>query len=502
VPEPDVVVRRTPHLDLPGEVAPGQLFDAVVFLDTGAARAHEQVEDVVLRVPPTTAEIALDVWLVATHHFVVVDAPVKRLTLRVDDARSDRVAFRVAVQSAPAPGEEAVISAAFSHNGRPGGRVSATVAFAGQARPEPPPAVPESALEVDAGATPPDLTVEIVAVENDGRRFAVRVATPLIGLDRSTEEWWLPAQSQALVEATLQRFFAPGAGRAARLASLRGAGLEFYDAAPALFKEVFWRLHDAGQPPRNLYVVSDEASIPWELMIPHRRTAHGEETREPLGVELAVGRWHRGTGVSPRQRIPLRTSLVVAPRYRGSRVLATAEEEAEYVCARFGGRRIDPARFEQLEAVFAEGGADLLHFICHGEADRGGVQVLLLEDPDLLDAQQVRAMAGLSAACRSHHPLVFLNACEVGRAAPGLVGPSGFARSFIDVDASGVIGTLWSVDDRTAHDVATRFYAGLAPDVPFAEVLRRIRADGFSLAGDDSYAAYCFYGDPAARVTP
>jgi CHAT domain-containing protein len=429
------------------------------------------------------------------------------MRVEMDEIRSEAVTFRMAVQAAPDDGEDAAISAVFSHNGRPGGRVSLSVAVSDRegARPSATPGgAIEPAVEVDARALAPDLTVEIASVENDGRRFEVHVSTPLLTLERSTETWWLPAESGTLVAHAMRRFFEPQASRAARLASLRGAGMEFYDAAPALFKEIYWRLHDAGRPPRNLYLVSDERHIPWELMIPQRRTPDGGvEVRDPLGVELAIGRWHRRTAVSPRQNVPLRSSYVVAPVYAGGDVLPSADAEAELVCRRFAGQRIAPARFEQLDRVLAEKGADLLHFVCHGEADRGGTQVMLLEDAEALDPQRLRAMAGLATACRRHKPLVFLNACEVGRPAAGLVGPSGFARSFIEVDASGVIGTLWSVDDRTAHDVAVRFYDAVYRDdgTPFAEHLRRIRAEGFAQDGEDTYAAYCFYGDPAARPT-
>jgi penicillin-binding protein 1A len=38
------------------------------------------------------------------------------------------------------------------------------------------------------------------------------------------------------------------------------------------------------------------------------------------------------------------------------------------------------------------------------------------------------------------------------------------------------------------------------PATPFAEVLRRIRARAYQSPIEDSWAAYCFYGDPAARV--
>jgi hypothetical protein len=112
----------------------------------------------------------------------------------------------------------------------------------------------------------------------------------------------------------------------------RGAGLELFDAAPSLFKDTYWKLHDAGHRPRTLFVVSDERSIPWELVIPHRRMASGKrELHEPLGTELAVGRWHRQIGVSPRQRIPLRTSYVMAPEYSASARLAFAAVESEFV---------------------------------------------------------------------------------------------------------------------------------------------------------------------------
>jgi hypothetical protein len=498
------VTRRTPHLDLslPVPLRPGAAFDVLVHADLLPARPAEETEDVVLRAPASVSSFRLDVWLVATHHFRIADAPIKPITVQRDEAASDVARFALEVVAAPEAAEEPLISASFSCNGRPSGRVTRAVPIRGAgelavART----AVPGPTLEIDVDAVAPDLVMEISAPENDDRRFEVRVDTPLLSLERRTESWFLPAAAPALVHTVMEQFFAPGASRAARLSSLEGAGLMLFDAAPALFKDVYWQLVDAGREPRTLFVVSDERSIPWELVIPHRRTPAGDrEVRRPLGTELAVGRWHRQTGVSPRQRVRLRTSYVVAPSYRTSARLEHAAAEAEFVCSRFSGRRIEPARFDQLDLMLGDQGVDLLHFICHGEAGESGMELLHLEEPDVLNPQQIRAMPGLSKACRESRPLVFLNACEAGRPARGLVGASGFARSFIEIDASCVVGALWSVDDRTAHAVAVEFYEQILadPTIPFAEALRRIRERGYLADGEDTYAAYCFYGDPAA----
>ncbi len=93
--------------------------------------------------------------------------------------------------------------------------------------------------------------------------------------------------------------------------------------------------------------------------------------------------------------------------------------------------------------------------------------------------------------------MVFLNACEVGRLTPSLIGVGGFAKEFIDLGARCVIAPLWSVTDDVAFDVARRFYTRIKhdPAVRFADVMSEIRRLSFERDAD-SYAAYAFYGDP------
>ena len=77
------------------------------------------------------------------------------------------------------------------------------------------------------------------------------------------------------------------------------------------------------------------------------------------------------------------------------------------------------------------------------------------------------------------------------------------AQAMIDRGAGAVIAALWSVADDIAHVVAKEFYdqAMADPPRPFAEILRDIRSRAYkgAEAGEDTYAAYCLYGDPFAQ---
>ena len=100
-------------------------------------------------------------------------------------------------------------------------------------------------------------------------------------------------------------------------------------------------------------------------------------------------------------------------------------------------------------------------------------------------------------------PVVFLNACEVGRGAPALVGLGGFVSSFIRLGATAVIAPLWSVDDVAAHAIAEEFYRAVKerPGTPFSRIFSEIRAKAYDRKiAEDTYAAYCFYGDPYAAA--
>jgi CHAT domain-containing protein len=131
--------------------------------------------------------------------------------------------------------------------------------------------------------------------------------------------------------------------------------------------------------------------------------------------------------------------------------------------------------------------------------------VLSLQNGEPLSKTSLRGLDGASRAIGSARPLVFLNACEVGRRVPALVGPGGFAEVFMELGASAVNAPLWSVSDTIAHQLAAVFYQTLKerPETPCAEILRRLRAKAYGESGgEDTYAAYCFYGDPLTVCSP
>jgi CHAT domain-containing protein len=144
----------------------------------------------------------------------------------------------------------------------------------------------------------------------------------------------------------------------------------------------------------------------------------------------------------------------------------------------------------------------VVHFACHGEVDRSGKQKIYLSEQMTLSSTQLNGLTAAAQGVAKARPLVFLNACKAGQPTPSLVGAGGLAAVFAAMGAGAVVAPLWSVKDSIAHEIAIEFYtqAKAKPAVPFAEILRTLRAKAYDeTIAEDTYAAYCFYGDPLAR---
>jgi hypothetical protein len=447
-------------------------------------------------------ELTVDVWLTATAHFSISTPTSRPIMIKRRQVKSDAATFTVTVVDPPPGGSDPpTLQALFAHRMRTSGFVrreltiqsgNGTLGDAETGR------ASSGSVGIVANAPLVDLAITVTRIAGSGTSYTVKVATEFLGGVGRTGRWELDADSEDYVRSQLASFVDDAASSRERTAALAGAGLTFFTSAPAVFRELYWELVDTGTPPRSISVTSDERWVPWELMIPSRQRDGVWQRREPLGVECSVGRWHHTEYTMPSLQIPLQDSLVLAPEYKPPKVLPKSAAERDMVLRIFPGKVV-PSHFDDLDDFYRHHSASLLHFVCHGKDDT--LQEIALLDKQYLSAQEALG-GGVAESCRRSRPLVFLNACELGRPGAGLVNAGGFPAAFIESGVAGLIAPLWKVDDEVAHEVATTFYETVQrdPTMPFAEILRKLRARGYGDDGEDSFAAYCYYGDPMAAA--
>jgi CHAT domain len=356
-------------------------------------------------------------------------------------------------------------------------------------------------LGVDAGhALPVDLEVTVVDRAYDDQHFKCIVAARLLDdyQEKVEEDWILPTTTREILGVNMDEFTSE-VEAGSRLLSLLGAGGSLWKVAPERFKSAFEELVKTGRPPEIVKIVSQEPNIPWELMIPE---VEGEDDIRPLGVRCSISRWYVD-GAPLRTPGSPRDARIVAPRHNEPPdLLKFAAAEARAVRTKVGsGKRIRRATPTHLQTELNRWSGTVLHFVCHGEGGAG--QTLLLDGKERLSAAQVDGMGklGLKAAWRETAPIVFLNACDAGRTIPTLSGAGGLVKAWADAGAGAVIAPIWSVDDRIAHKVALKFYDRIKdePSVRYAAIVRDIRAEAYA-SGEDTYAAYCYFGSPFASA--
>lgn len=515
-PQDPTPMRRTPHLDVPeGPVPPNTLFAVRVYSDKAMPRPGEESTEMVIDLPGALQEAEVDTWLSCSSHFEIEGANTGSLTVRRSEVRSaNDLIFKLRVKADQTGLENNIgrITVLFSFQGAPAGRVTREVRIetgvsqSSQSAEPAPATAPKPSLVVGARRRP-DLEVRITPHPDQlPWKFECTVSGP--NTLTSTATWQLPTQTNpaAFVARSLDMFCARNISSAQRADMLLGAGREFFKAAPENFKGAYWRLVDEGRPPRTIAIYSEEPTFPWELIVPQRRRQDSStQTDKPLGVQSAIGRWVHSNCVPPPQECTLTDSYVVVPTYPNP--LQHAAQEGEMVRSNFQGTLIAPATYEQLTGALGARSVSLVHFACHGRTDPAKGQFIVLDNREELYAVSASGSAqflkGFSA-----QPLVFLNACEAGRQEISLSGPQGFAPVFTDLGATAVIAAIWSVEDKVAGKIAQTLYERIMQggDVLLATELQRLRELAYSVpagqtnSATDSYAAYCFYGDPLLVV--
>jgi hypothetical protein len=272
-----------------------------------------------------------------------------------------------------------------------------------------------------------------------------------------------------------------------RLSSL---GANLYDQLfPGKLKRIYWE--KLRKEVKTVQIISADPWIPWELVRPY----HPETLEEDsfLCEQFALTRWLAGSS-SPDVIDFQRMALVVA----ASDLSAAADEAA--ALRKLPGvevRDVSPSLLDVYD-LLERGGFQGLHFACHGEYDR--------QTPDqsmvLLEAGQrfrPNDIAGKKRAFGRDEPLVFLNACETGRAGLSLTGLGGWAKAFIGAGAGGFVGSTWAAQDESAYKFAVAFYSYLLEGETVAEAARLARRE-IRRAGDPTWLSYTVYANPLARL--
>ncbi|MSQ84315.1 MAG: AgmX/PglI C-terminal domain-containing protein [Myxococcales bacterium] len=285
---------------------------------------------------------------------------------------------------------------------------------------------------------------------------------------------------------------------------LRGFGKELYaNATPLLFKQAFATLQQQlGDKFGAIQIYTNSPRLPWELLIAPKP---GGGDTDFLGVQYRIARWHISSATQVLSRPPPQLEVsgvyVVAPSYTAVKALPAQDRELKGIAlaSRERFRKIagDFAAVKALVAGEQSTAIGVVHFAGHGLASTQSSAAqpefsIRLADREL----PLLAWKGLPGAWGGAHPLVFFNACEVGRAERTAGFVDGWGPAVLEKGASGYIGGLWPLGDSAAADAASVFYAAaLATEgASVAEALRQVRAK-FEQTGDPTYMAYVYYGD-------
>ncbi|NYD65493.1 DUF7363 domain-containing protein [Agromyces atrinae] len=253
-----------------------------------------------------------------------------------------------------------------------------------------------------------------------------------------------------------------------------------------------------------------EFDIPWEIV--HLVSPDGDidPAHRFLG-DHGLTRWVYGPALPQHFDVARTRTRHICPDYRAPAYrLPFVEAERQFVTRRLHSRAVDPDDAGGVTGLLS-GPFDLLHFAGHGEWTTGDPPHprLLLAGFDPTDAVEGAAYSAddlrRDLAARDAdgaRPIVFLNACDVGRLASSSAGAGGFPEVFLRGGIGALIGCSWAVDDQSAGIFVREFYTRLLgrPPSSVAHALAAARERARS-RGDLNWLAYVAYADPRATVT-
>ena len=264
-----------------------------------------------------------------------------------------------------------------------------------------------------------------------------------------------------------------------------------------------------GQAPLRIDVTTTDCQCPWGLLY----------IRDPdLGVdpELFLGGAHvlnrlphaerfyaarpaKLVSGQPRLRFATNSDLGHAEKYEIPRLRQLTRDRFNLhradvdALGAFGGERGDLAAAD-FRRRLTEAKAQIIHVACHGHSGDGKPDRVVIDNEFEIDAYMFRKRGfALSEA-----PVVFLNACEMGRVSAATF--ASFAMALLDAGVRAVLAPECAVRDDQATYFANAFYkyfvrqAHTIADATWLAKRERLRR------GDISALAYSLFGQPETYI--
>lgn len=276
---------------------------------------------------------------------------------------------------------------------------------------------------------------------------------------------------------------------------LKDLGRNLWGYLPQAFRDEYLRLMSGPWPPRSVCVFSDEMILPWELVRPSGSINGQFKELPPFGVTHIMGRWQPGRGALPQpQAFQVQKMVLLTPQYDSTPLYWAQEESNDLVKMIQGIERPSTVDRKAMDEVLDGTGAQLVHFNGHGDWDASSDLSALR----LANTESIPAMAFVGRKLgMTTHPILYLNACSVGRTATNVGRPGGFAAKCLEGGWSGIVAPYWRVYDPWAKDFCINFYGKLKLGLSIGEALQELRRDQ-----PDNFTAqsFAYFGDPNARL--
>jgi hypothetical protein len=308
------------------------------------------------------------------------------------------------------------------------------------------------------------------------------------GLYRDIESYWVSSSSDA------DDFYQQLRDRGAIL---------FEELFPEALQRILWENRDQIS---SIMVVSTEPFIPWEI-VHLKEPGQGVSDKGKFLGQLGLVRWLHGNWPTENLRIANGRARYIIPDYPHPKwKLPQAQQEIPFLEKRFAATPVQ-CQLAAVRQLLAQGETvDLLHFAGHGTAEQGNIinARIALEGrieganfiPAYLDATTVKMRANFG----SDHPIIVLNACQIGRLGYQLTGIGGFAKAFLERGAGAFVGSLWSVGDYPARIFTEAWYDALDSGCNLADATIRAR-EAARKGRDATWLAYAVYGHPHAKLS-